>query len=109
MKFQFTVEQLSVFQQTLDIAIKQVGLSGLYTIVELVQVLENPVEKVDEQKGPFTYEITEKQVESFNIVFDVAVKAVGLKGATDIIILAQALGNPLPEEVEEEAQDTSAE
>ena len=107
MKFVFTVEQMTVFQQTLDVAIKQVGLQGLYTIVELVQVLENPVGPVT-QDGPILYEFTEDQIAKFNKVFDIAIKAVGMNGGANIIVLAQILQSPLPE-TDAEAADLPAE
>jgi uncharacterized membrane protein YuzA (DUF378 family) len=104
MKFQFNEQQLGVLQQSLDVAVKQVGLSGLYTIVELVQVLENPLNK-EEKSEFYQYDVTEKQVESFHMVFDIAIKAVGLKGASNIIAMAQAFENPLEETEENPSEE----
>jgi len=105
MKYVFNSEQLSVLKQTLDVAVKATGLQGLYTIVELVQVLEAPLNKPTNEVGPFFYDMSADQVTKFELVFDVAIKTVGLKGATNIIAMAQVLASPLPEEEQPQAEE----
>lgn len=93
MKYQFTETQVNVLLNSLDIALKQVGLKGVYTIVELLQILQNPQEH--ENDAFKVYELDENQVQSLKQVLDIAIKATGLNGAHLILDVVQALQHPV--------------
>lgn len=96
MKYQFTETQVNVLLNSLDIALKQVGLKGVYTIVELVQILQNPEEPKDNENNGFkVYELDENQVQSLKQVLDIAIKATGLNGAHLILDVVQTLQHPV--------------
>lgn len=102
MKFTFDQTQVNILVESLDIAVKQIGLRGIYSTVELLQVIQNPVEHDEEKR---TCVLTEEQVKTFNEILDITVKAVGLNAAVKIMDIIQVFQNPIQEEVQEVLQE----
>lgn len=84
MSYTFTKQQYAILVEALDVALKKVGLSGIYTIYELTESLNhNRVETADPEV--FTYEFEENTVNAFVTVIDIAIKETGLKGGGKLL------------------------
>lgn len=103
MQFTFTTVQSNILLESLDITLKQLGLKGLYTIVELVDAIQKPISATEEVR---LYEFTEQQLAALNEVLDITVKAVGLQGgAAKLLEIVQVLQNPAQLEAATEAAE----
>lgn len=89
-------EQVDALVFSLDVVIKKVGLRGLYTIVEIFQILQNPEEKETQQEGEaktFTYNVKEDQINAIKEILDIAVKEIGVKQAKVLVDIYEVINN----------------
>lgn len=89
-------EQVDALVFSLDVVIKKVGLRGLYTIVEIFQILQNPEETENQQEGEakvFTYNVKEEQLNAIKEILDIAVKEIGIKEAKVLVEIYELINN----------------
>lgn len=89
-------EQVDALVFSLDVVIKKVGLRGLYTIVEIFQILQSPEEAGTQQEGEakvFTYNVKEEQLNAIKEILDIAVKEIGIKEAKALVEIYELINN----------------
>lgn len=80
-----TEQDVAIAIEALDIGLKTHGLRVVYTVIELTQLLEKPVE-INEETKDRLYEFTDEQKQQFSIMMDAAVKVVGINGGAEKVI-----------------------
>lgn len=103
MNYTFTHNQGNSLLEALNITIKKLGLQGVYTITELMTLIQHPKQETEEH---YIYEIADHQVKMFQDVLDITVKEVGLQAASKVLELIEVFNNPTApaEEAVEQAE-----